>query len=899
MYYSDIHVSPEDDDIWFEIEANWKSTHVLTENNKAFPIEMFIAVMEQKHKFGKQTETNMVVDALSAIPESGLSTENGAITLWKQQNLDRLLGLQWDEFKHELLQKFGRSSKYDSNAKSIFLQSIGRGQKERLDVFLIRINMIVCYIEYGEILEDYLPSEAWVKVLLLLGLDSESKKHLPTDVDAFTADQVCKHIASQCPKLFFEATGKNNRVAETIQNSFRIQELELNKALSKDENYINIKIEKEGEEDQGGQLQMKLEDFSTDNLCSEEINPDVDNKSEYRKIAPAKRKRRKRRLEVTQTPRIAKKSNVSLSPDSNQGDEHKYKGATYTCSECEQTFENEIKRDFHVKVKHTRYLSCNICSETLDGSIRSYALHKKEVHGDGRLCEICDQFFDTKEDVKEHQDDVHLGAQYKCKLCPAEIKYATIKSHMEKVHNPEKPFERRPWVRQHRRKKCPSTPERKQIIKNLSRMSHAHLHGSMSLQEYLTYYKHIAIYQHTNVAKSQNNSDENNFSCGLCDEKLHSVSNMKKHFENKHEGKKFKCDECEYLGKRLDNLAHHRFNRHGLSSQGYDIIKCSEPGCKYSAVFPDKMALHNLSKHNIESERYETLTCDYGGCDYRTVDPKLLRIHVDGVHNNIRNPRYASANKTFRCIICKTSDNKESRCEHYNEAELLEVKPYKCEHSGCDKEFTSLHSCRSHLETVHLGIRKFKCDACKKCYSAKPALENHKKRVHGSGEVKKHVCHVCGMETVHYANFKRHLVQVHGEPGPKSFQILKDESKDEDASNLCPCPTCGRLFHSEIKRNAHMLSHTRWKTCSICFMSLGVDGSTGSWDAYKEHKERFHGNGKLCEVCNTLFENVESVKKHQDEQHSGAQYKCKHCPAELKYKTVKQHMEKVHKMVLS
>ena len=201
------------------------------------------------------------------------------------------------------------------------------------------------------------------------------------------------------------------------------------------------------------------------------------------------------------------------------------------------------------------------------------------------------------------------------------------------------------------------------------------------------------------------------------------------------------------------------------------------------------------------------------------------------------------------------------------------------------------------METVHLGIRKFKCDQCKKCYSAKPALENHKRRVHGSGEVKKHVCHFCGMETVHYANFKRHLVQVHGEPGPKSFQLVKDESK-EDSSNLCPCPTCGRLFHSEIKRNAHMLSHTRWKTCSICFMSLGVDGSTGSWDAYKDHKERYHGNGKLCEVCHTLFDEIEDVKKHQDEQHSGAQYKCKHCPAELKYKAVKQHMEKVHKVDL-
>ena len=203
------------------------------------------------------------------------------------------------------------------------------------------------------------------------------------------------------------------------------------------------------------------------------------------------------------------------------------------------------------------------------------------------------------------------------------------------------------------------------------------------------------------------------------------------------------------------------------------------------------------------------------------------------------------------------------------------------------------------MDTVHLQIRKFQCDRCKNCYSAKTSLENHKKRVHGiAGKAKKHVCHVCRMETVHYANFKRHLVQVHDEPCPKSFCLVKSEDSKENINNSYPCITCGKAFPSEIKRNAHMLSHTRWKTCSICFMSLGGDGLTGSWDAYKEQKEKYHGNGKLCEVCNLLFDSAEEVKKHQNEKHSGAQYKCKHCSMEIKYKAVKLHMEKIHKITL-
>ena len=42
---------------------------------------------------------------------------------------------------------------------------------------------------------------------------------------------------------------------------------------------------------------------------------------------------------------------------------------------------------------------------------------KKEVHGDGMLCEVCDLYFDTTEDVRRHQEMEHLGAQYRCTLC--------------------------------------------------------------------------------------------------------------------------------------------------------------------------------------------------------------------------------------------------------------------------------------------------------------------------------------------------------------------------------------------------------------------------------------------------------------------------------------------------
>ena len=532
-------------------------------------------------------------------------------------------------------------------------------------------------------------------------------------------------------------------------------------------------------------------------------------------------------------------------------------------------------------VIHSRYRSCPYCLEELDGSWAQYADHKKKVHGDGKICEICNETFEEPEDLRKHQDEIHLGAQYKCKFCPAEMRYKTIKNHMEKIHNPNTVYDRKPWIRKNPRRKRVNPTEHNQMMARIARSAQV----TQSLGEYAKFNKHINIHEGEYTAKTVTTAsievehvaddsqsippkDEKSFFCGLCKHRLLSYTHMKEHFDKDHEGKKFSCDKCEYTCKRLDILAKHRFANHKLGSQGYDVIHCMIGGCSYQAVFKDKMARHKLAKHEVESEGYQTLLCPQAGCNYKSTDPGYLQVHIEGVHEKLR-PNYGSYGSKVR-----------------------HGKMYKC--GVCDKSLKTEQGYKLHMETVHMGLKKYKCNECKKSYTTNLALDKHKRRIHATGEVKKHVCHLCGMETVHYANFKRHLVQVHGEPGPKCLQLVKSE-EPENENNLCPCPTCGRMFHSEIKRNAHMLCHTRWKTCPICFISIGVEGSNGSWDAYKEHKEKYHGNGKICEICNVLFDQIDELKKHQDECHLGAQYKCRLCPAEMKYKAIKQHMEKVHR----
>ena len=74
---------------WTNLETNLVLNNEFPCNNLAFPVEMFVAVMEQKHKFGKQSEENIVMDALSTISEPDNYKQYDNISLWKQENFSR------------------------------------------------------------------------------------------------------------------------------------------------------------------------------------------------------------------------------------------------------------------------------------------------------------------------------------------------------------------------------------------------------------------------------------------------------------------------------------------------------------------------------------------------------------------------------------------------------------------------------------------------------------------------------------------------------------------------------------------------------------------------------------------------------------------------------------------
>ena len=176
--------------------SSWKSTLMFTGNDLAFPVEMFIALMDQNtsNALGvrdvAENKKMIVENVLSHIPNLDIAETNDAYkdfpaSVWKQQHLNRLRQLSWEELKQELVSEFGLKREYGLNDKLELLLSIGKGESETRDNFLLRIHMIVCCIEHGNMRNAKkqvnetmntmaASSEIWVELLCIAGLSNAS-----------------------------------------------------------------------------------------------------------------------------------------------------------------------------------------------------------------------------------------------------------------------------------------------------------------------------------------------------------------------------------------------------------------------------------------------------------------------------------------------------------------------------------------------------------------------------------------------------------------------------------------------------------------------------------------------------------------------------------------------------
>jgi uncharacterized Zn-finger protein len=85
-------------------------------------------------------------------------------------------------------------------------------------------------------------------------------------------------------------------------------------------------------------------------------------------------------------------------------------------------------------------------------------------------------------------------------------------------------------------------------------------------------------------------------------------------------------------------------------------------------------------------------------------------------------------NPVFACQICgKRFTRRYSLKVHMN----LHMGKYILQCDICKKGFNTSYSLRGHMNTIHTGVKEFKCDWCGKEYGYKHHLKQHKKSCMG------------------------------------------------------------------------------------------------------------------------------------------------------------------------
>lgn len=119
----------------------------------------------------------------------------------------------------------------------------------------------------------------------------------------------------------------------------------------------------------------------------------------------------------------------------------------------------------------------------------------------------------------------------------------------------------------------------------------------------------------------------------------------------------------------------------------------------------------------------------------------------------------------------------------------------KCDHEDCCRTYCSYFNLKRHIESSHMGVRKFQCEVCQKFLSSKQNYVDHQ-NIHTG--VKPYVCEElgCDQKFRQLSQFYLHK-QLHketasrlppGQPTRKDFLAMLTAKIGEDKPNFYNIP---------------------------------------------------------------------------------------------------------------
>lgn len=362
----------------------------------------------------------------------------------------------------------------------------------------------------------------------------------------------------------------------------------------------------------------------------------------------------------------------------------KHDQGTY-CKVCNKQFDT---REMYLNHSHVKVVKeCPICN-LIFASQGGLAKHLRCTHKIDApktfFCNICNEGFYEKRQLKPHLQKVHLKVLYTCKYCKKELKTKeSYKRHMIFKH----PISNQAKDEMQKCEQCfEPFPNEFELCRHVN-FAHGH--------------------RDPVVVVKKEDGDIQTFQCIKCPETYSSWENLKLHYEQNHYTAK--CTQCQMCGEMVPetDLQKH-IKVHNMENF---MVQCRF--CDYKTKIKASMTQHMLRHKNAT-----TLHCDFSGCKYKSFYEDAMKKHKQ---------KHAEIGVKLQCTQCPFQTMNKYILKYHEEAHMTGKKRYSC--NQCDYA-TILPANLVQHKYKHSTEKRFKCEMCPFATKYNTSLRFHVKKKH-------------------------------------------------------------------------------------------------------------------------------------------------------------------------
>ncbi|XP_059537169.1 transcription factor IIIA [Myotis daubentonii] len=191
-----------------------------------------------------------------------------------------------------------------------------------------------------------------------------------------------------------------------------------------------------------------------------------------------------------------------------------------------------------------------------------------------------------------------------------------------------------------------------------------------------------------------------------CDQKFNTKSNLKKHFEHKHENQQ-KQYVCTFEGCKKTFRKHQQLKTHQCQHTNEPLFKCTHEGCGKHFASPSRLKRHGKVHEGYKCQK---------DCSFVAKTWTELLKHVRETHK-----------EKIICEVCQKTFKRKDYLKQHMKTHNPERDVCRCPREGCGRTYTTVFNLQSHILSFHEERRPFVCEhaGCGKTFAMKQSLTRH------------------------------------------------------------------------------------------------------------------------------------------------------------------------------